>query len=91
MLYELAATVCDPDTGDEHYVHTVVEAPAHRKGKIPEGLRRWVNETWLTQWSGPVTWWKVSVYIPHRIGYRDANSFGVSELGRTVPLVEWDA
>lgn len=86
MLYQITAEIDGPD--GEYYVSRVVEAPAHRRGVIPAALETWVRETFLTQWAGgTVRSWGIAAYWPTRIGYRDANAFGVSDGGMTSTLV----
>lgn len=63
-----------------------VEAPAHCKGKLPRTLLDWHQKTFLPQFSN-VTGWRIAEYHPTRIGYPGANSFGVSELGRSIVLM----
>lgn len=85
MIYEIRAT-----QGDE-YAEWYVEAPAHRKGRVPDALRAHAQHL-VIHWCeigenmAPACV-EIAEYLPARVGYRSSNTHAMTISG----LCEWTA
>ncbi len=65
-----------------HDLTVTVEAPMHRKGRLPAGLVTWIQRSLLPSWEKDEA--AVSFVQPARMGYPNANEYGVNAIERSM-------